>query len=403
MINTALLCAALSGCADQQPTAPKLLPPLARSSSVTFSSFFTAWSQSYRSAPIQSQVFALDVRQERQFVNWFVDQQTLAFARANPGRLYIDGDEPDQYCASMTSYDYAGMYHDFVIALRGADPTARVSPAGFAEPNPHCCPGYPDIPCSETHGIAYAEQFYSAYIQRYGSAPPVNEWRFHDFGVVFEVGDMNGWWGRVDKEASWSINHGAPMVLGGWGLHGWPAKESSAAFQEHLKQAMGRIMNDKRILSAAYWSYEPWVESPRPLANADGSLTTEGKTYSNPLTDIPTDARIVGGSANGTAKLRWSNTTIAWATEVEFWVQAPGSSTFTYHNSELIGGPGATQSPSAVFNVGDNVKARVRYYNAFGQAPWSAFSNTILLTPSGSGTEGGVLGKRPFVCILQLC
>ena len=397
MIPAALLCVIVSGCADQQtPTGPKL-PSVARTYDVPFNKFFVAWSQSYSSSPIQTQMFALDTRQDRQFVNWYVDQQALSFARANPGRLYIDGDEPDQYCT--TAYDYAGTYHDFVVAIRSADPTARVSPAGFSEPNPHCCP-VPDVPCSNMHGIAYADQFYSAYLQRYGVAPPVNEWRFHDFGVAFADGDLNGWWARVDSEAAWSVAHGANMVLGSWGFHGW--REPVPAFQEHLKQAMGRLSNDSRINGAVYWSYEAWIESPRPLANSDGSLTPEGQTYANPLTDIPTDVKIVG-SANGNAKLLWSNTTSAWAAEAEFWVQAPGSSSFVYHNTELVAGPGATHSPSVVFNVGDSVKARVRYYNVFGQAAWSSFSNTVLLAQTASGPEGGVPGKRPLFCILQLC
>jgi len=402
MIPAALLCVVAAGCADQQSATGPRVPSVAPTYSATTARFFTAWSQSFRSGVIQTQIFGLDVRQDRQFVNWYVDQQTLAFARANPGRLYIDGDEPDQYCTTWSASDYAGIYRDFVVAIRGADPTARLSPAGFAEPNPHCCPGYPDIPCAEAHGISYADQFYSAYVQRYGVAPPVDEWQFHDFAVSFDVGDINGWMARVEKEASWSVAHGAPMFLGGWGLHGWPAKESSAAFQEHLKQAMGRLMNDKRIVGAAYWSYEPWVDSPRPLANADGSLTAEGVTYANPLSDVPVDMTL-SGSSNGSAKLRWRNTTSAWSAEAEFWVQAAGSSSFVYKKTELIASSGANQTPSVAFNNGDVVKARVRYYNALGQAAWSSFSNAVSMTQTASGPDGGVPAKRPLLCSLQLC
>jgi hypothetical protein len=398
IIPAALLGVILSGCAEVQPTSTKPLS-VASTQATSFTTFFNAWSQNFTDGPIRTQVFALDPRQDRQFINWYVDEQAQAFARAYPGRLYIDGDEPDQYCTS--AYDYAGMYHDFVVAIRAADPTARVSPAGFAEPNGHCCPN-PTVACSEVHGIAYANQFYSVYIQRYGVAPPVNEWRFHDFGVTFAPGDMNGWWGRVDAEAAWSVAHGANMVLGGWGLHGWPGWESTAAFQEHLKIAMGRLMNDKRINGASYWSYEPWVESPRPLANADGSLTTEGQTYANPLTDVPVSVTLAA-SANGTAKLQWGNSTNAWGAEAEFWAAAPGSQTFVYRSTELVSGAGATQSPSVKFNAGESVRARVRYYNVFAQAPWSSFSNTVVLAQAASGSEGGVPGKRPLFCKLQLC
>jgi hypothetical protein len=144
MIPAALLCVIVSGCADQQPTGPNQqptgpkLPRVARSVGIPFDKFFVAWSQSYSSGPIETQMFALDSRQDRQYAGWWPDQRVLSFASANPGHLYINGDEPDQAC--MSPYDYAGIYHDFVAGVRGADPTARVSPAGFAEPNHYCCP-----------------------------------------------------------------------------------------------------------------------------------------------------------------------------------------------------------------------------------------------------------------------
>src|SRR6266513_759939 len=127
MIPAALLCVIVSGCADQQPTAPTL-PRVARTSNVPFNRFFIARSHSYSSSPIQTQVFELATRQDRQVCGYYVYQNVLSFAAANPGRLYFNGDEPDQYC--VAPYDYAGVYRDFVTAVLGADPTARVSPAG---------------------------------------------------------------------------------------------------------------------------------------------------------------------------------------------------------------------------------------------------------------------------------
>ena len=398
IIPAALLCVIVSACADQQPTGPNQqltgpkLPRVARINDLPFNKFFVAWSQSYSSSPIQTQMFALDTRQDRQYGGFAPYLSVLSFASANPGRLYINGDEPDQYCIAPD--DYASIYHDFVAAVRDADPTARFSPAGFAEPNYYCCPPPAEEPClSSMHSIGYADQFYNAYVQRYGVAPPVNEWRFHDFGLAFAIGDVSGWWSRVDNEAAWSVSHGANMVLGAWGFLGW--SEPVSAYREHLKQAIGRLISDKRINGAVYWSYEPWKDSPRYLANDDGSLTPEGQTYANPLTDIPTTVKIAG-SANGQAKLRWSNTTSAWAAEVEFWVQAPGSNSFVYHNTELLTGPGATQTPFVAFNIGDSVKARVRYYNLYGQAGWSSFSNTISMELAG-------FGKSPLLCFWQLC
>jgi len=393
MIPAALLCIVVSACADQQPTAPKV-PQIARSYDVPFNRFFIAWSQTYSSSGLQTQLFALDTRQDRQYSPFVANQSVLSFASANPGRLYFDGDEPDQYC--LAPDDYAVMYHDFVAAIRGADPTARVSPAGFAEPNDHCCPVpiAEDAPCPDrtsNHSVSYADRFYNAYVQRYGVAPTVNEWRFHDFGIFIPIGDVNAWYARVDKEASWAVSHGANMVLGAWGFNAWD--EPVPVVQEHMKQAMALILNDKRINGAVYWSYQPWEHSRYYLVNDEGSLTPAGQTFVNPLTDIPTGVEVVG-SANRHAKLRWSNTTAAWATEVEFWVQAAGSNSFVYRNTELIASPGGTETPLVAFNPGDNVRGRVRYYNVYGQAAWSPFSNTVSM---GKTTKG------PRFCVLLSC
>lgn len=399
MIPAALLCVIVSGCADQQPTGPELqrAPRVARDDNVPFNKFFVAWSQNFSPGPIQTQSFALDARQNRQWGNLFVEQSLLSFASANPGRLYINADEPDQWC--ITPDDYARIYNEFVKLVRATDPTARVSPAGFAEPNGRCCPPGDEACQSRMHSIGYADQFYNAHVQRFGVAPTVSEWRFHDFGLAFATGDMDGWWARVDKAAAWSVSHGANMVLGAWGFHGW--NESAPAYQEYLKRAMGRLMNDPRINEAVYWSREVWAGERHYLVNADGSLTPAGQTYVNPLTDIPAGVTITD-SASGLAKLRWSNTTSAWATEAEFWVQAPGSNSFVYRKTALVAGPGAAQTPLAEFNAGESVKGRVRYYNDYGQAAWSPFSNAVLMESGGVPTNGKAKSRKgPLFCFLS--
>jgi hypothetical protein len=398
MIPAALLCAIVPGCADQQLTSPGPVPRVARDQNVPFNKFFVSWSESFNSSPIETQQFALDARQSRQFAPFSATAEVLDFARANPGRIYFDGDEPDQWCIAPS--DYAVMYHDFVVNIRSADPTARVSPAGFAEPNWHCCPEEDKECMQQRHGIGYATDFWNAYVRIYGVGPPVNEWRFHDFALGTALGDMDDWWYRVNRLAAWSVAHGANMVLGVWGFTGW--RESDAAFQEHLKQAMGRLMNDPRINEAVYWSHEALIHSVRPLVNPDGSLTPEGQTFANPLTDIPTGVTLVG-AANGRANLQWSNTTAAWAAEAEFWVKGRGSNSFVYGKTQLVAGPGGTQTPLATFAIGDSVKARVRYYNRFGQAAWSSFSNTVSMS-LGEFEANNKTGSRksPRFCFLPI-
>ncbi len=395
LIPAALLCVIASACSDQQPMAPgadRELPRIARTENVAFNKFFVAWSRNWSASPIETQNFSLDTRLARQFGGLWPEQPVLDFARANPGRLYINGDEPDQYC--IPPYEYAGIFHHFVTTVRSVDPTARFSPAGVAEPNDRCCPEPVEEPCRQRmHSTGYMGDFYAAYIQRFGAPPPVAEWRFHDFGLTVQPGDVAGWWARVDQKAAWSVAHGANMVLGAWAFHRW--KDAGPHYPEYMKQAMGRLMNDTRINQAVYWSYESWAGEAHHLANDDGSLTLAGRTHANPLTDVPAGLKIVG-SADGQASLRWKNTTAAWGAEAEFWVQAPGSNSFAYRKTELVSSPATTQTPFAEFNVGDLVKARVRYYNRYGQGTWSGYSNIVQLSSTGSG-------KRPRFCFSLLC
>ena len=384
MIPAALVCMMVSACADQEPLGPEISQRIARNQSVSFDRFFVAWSENYSSSPIQMQLFTLDPRQERQFAD-FADERTLAFARAYPGRLYINGDEPDQYCAPPS--EYAVVYHDFVAGIKAVDPTARFSPAGFAEPNYKCCPLPDDVyaPCwSEKHSIGYAQQFYDSYKQRYGVAPPVDEWRFHDFGLAYGPGDVDGWWWRVGQAAHWSVTHGANMVLASWGFMGWRIPESE--YREYMKRAIGLLMSDSRINGAVYWSYMQWLGNPHYLVHGDESLTGVGQTYVNPLTDIPVDVAAVEAE-NGQAKLQWTNTTAAWSAEVEFWVQPPGASSFVYSKTERVASPGAAQTAFLSFTGGYTVKGRVRYYNPYGQADWSSFSNAVVMKASEVSTN----------------
>lgn len=236
------------------PPAPPRIP---------LAQFFTAWSQSYKASPIATQTFSLNTRQARQFVDWYVTEATLAFARSNRGQLYIIGDEPDQFC--MTPTEYADIYHTAVMQIRAVDPSARFSPSGFAEPNHYC-----DY---SNHSTVYAQKFYDSYVQQFKESPPVAEWRFHDFALDIAPGDLESWWARVEKMAEWSVAHGANMVLASWGFLGWREMD-----QEQLRHAM-RILNaDTRINSAVWWSLEPWLDTTHPL-EANGALTEYGKTY----------------------------------------------------------------------------------------------------------------------------
>jgi len=364
-----------SSCVEQDPVGIKSVH--VKSSFVSTDPFFVAWSASFVSSPIQTQWWGgTDSREYRQYTGGTADAGLLAFATANPGRLYVAGDEPDQACTSP--YNYAGSYHDFVAAIRGADPTARFSPAGFGDPNSNCCPPGPRTSCwDQMHSTGYAQQVYDNYTARYGVAPPVDEWRFHDWGNWCND-DVGCWYSHVSGEAAWSVSHGANMVLGSWGFIGWDTNYTNTPlYLSEIKQAMALLLNDTRINQAAWWSYEN-TGYAHYLKNPDGTLRQEGQQYTIVLpTDIPSSVTLVG-SAGGHAKLQWTNPFAGWQTEAEFWVQPGGVGSYVYSNTDLVA-PGATQTPVDAFTLGDRVKGRARYYNRLGAGPWSAFSNVVLM------------------------
>lgn len=341
--------------------------------------FFKAWdwNGNWRTSPTQSQLPFLDARQYRQLAPAVVDQATRDFASANPGKLYINGDEPDQSCVSPS--DYAVRYHSFVTDIRSADPTAHVSPAGFAEYN-SACPGAP-------HAIAYAQQFYDAYSQLYGGAPPVDEWRFHDLGLgscCNNGADTTAWKDSVSTKAAWSVSHGAHMVLGTWGFADWDAgsgwNEPLSVFLVYLKQMMLFLQRDGRINQAVWCSFEKADQAGcgKHWLDSSGVQTQEGYAYQwYPPAQIPSAASAAGASG-GRVRIQWTNTSTDWPIVVEIWVKPSGSITFSL-NQQVYVGAGGTNTGYLFFNPGDQVRGKARYYNGATTGEWSAFSNTVLV------------------------
>lgn len=113
---------------------------------------FVAWTYGdYRTSPITTyKATGLVPDAYRQYAGSSPIATVLEFAAAHPGKLYVHDDEPDQYCVPPATY--AQSYHDFVTQIRAVDPTAKFSPAGFAEPNGEC---------GGIHSVHYAEMFWN--------------------------------------------------------------------------------------------------------------------------------------------------------------------------------------------------------------------------------------------------
>jgi hypothetical protein len=262
--------------------------------------FFSAWTWDgpYRTSPVVTQRYnRLDAQQDRQHFNdggWGINAtidgiNVRDFAAANPGKLYIFGDEPNG-AGTYTAEDYATHYHTFVMCMwygdygaypdgcagqPAVDPTARIAPAGFSELN---AAGDADF------GIPYADAFYWSYYWRWGP-PPVAEWTFHNLALTergFWASDefMPRWESNVRSVADWAANHGAPMVLGSWSLDvdGGLAANGDITYLSRLHEAQQWLAANPKIGLTRYLVYD--AESPdHPLAHPDGSLTAEGETF----------------------------------------------------------------------------------------------------------------------------
>jgi len=104
------------------------------------------------------------------------DAETLAaIARANPGSLWLIGNEPDvKWQDNVEPAAYARLYHQAYTAIKGADPTARVAIGGVSQPTPL--------------RMRYLEAVLAAYRDQFGAAMPIDVWNVHNFILREERG-----------------------------------------------------------------------------------------------------------------------------------------------------------------------------------------------------------------------
>lgn len=87
---------------------------------------------------------------------------------ANPGAMWILGNEPDRYGQDgQTAAEYAVFYHDAYTFLKNRDPSSRVAIGGVVQPTPL--------------RLRYLDLILAEYQQRYGVAMPVEIWDIHNF------------------------------------------------------------------------------------------------------------------------------------------------------------------------------------------------------------------------------
>ena len=91
-----------------------------------------------------------------------------AAADANPGSLWIIGNEPDViWQDNATPTEYAQVYHELYTFLKARDPSCQVAIGGISQPTPL--------------RLRYLDMILEAYQSFYGQKMPVDVWNIHAF------------------------------------------------------------------------------------------------------------------------------------------------------------------------------------------------------------------------------
>jgi hypothetical protein len=98
-------------------------------------------------------------------------------ARANPGSLWLIGNEPDvKWQDNVEPRVYASLYHAAYTAIKNADPTSQVAIGGVTQPSPL--------------RMRYLDMVLEEYRQQFGAPMPIDVWNIHNF-ILRE--ERNSW------------------------------------------------------------------------------------------------------------------------------------------------------------------------------------------------------------------
>jgi hypothetical protein len=100
--------------------------------------------------------------------------------RANPGALWLIGNEPDSIydCSPIMPDLYAEIYHDFYTFIRANDPVARIAIGGIVQPSPL--------------RLAYLDEVLNHYQAEYGVPLPTDLWNIHLYAFQEIANDASG-------------------------------------------------------------------------------------------------------------------------------------------------------------------------------------------------------------------
>jgi hypothetical protein len=231
-----------------------------------------------------------------------------AVAQANPGSLWLVGNEPDvRWQDSTTPAAYATVYHQVYAAIKAADPTAVVAVGGVSQPTPL--------------RMRYLDAVLASYRQQFGVEMPVDVWNVHNFilreergswgvdippgipdsqGILYEIddsGNLDLFRQQIVAFRRWMADRGyqnRPLIVSEYGIpmpedYGFPAERvvgfltgSFDYFLSAADPAVGYPADSYRLVQLWCWyslsdvNYNGYLFDP-----ATGEMTAVGHGWAS--------------------------------------------------------------------------------------------------------------------------
>jgi hypothetical protein len=220
------------------------------------------------------------------------DMDTIrSAADANPGSLWIIGNEPDViWQDNATPAEYAQVYHDLYTFLKGRDPSCQVAIGAISQPTPL--------------RLRYLDMILEAYEGLYGQKMPVDVWNIHAFilreekdswgvdippgisdtkGILYEIedhGDLEIFKQHIVDFRRWMKKQGErdkPLIISEYGIlmpedYGFPYEmvrdfmyESFDYFSMAIDDDLGYPADGNRLVQR--WAWYSLSDTRYPTGN----------------------------------------------------------------------------------------------------------------------------------------
>lgn len=257
-------------------------------------------------------LYKIPASQRSQVVESITGTALIDNLRANPGALWLIGNEPDSIynCGPIIPELYAELYHEFYTFIKTYDPSARVAIAGIVQPSPL--------------RLEYLDKVLNHYQLLYGQKLPTALWNIHDYafrevagsygagvppGASSNVGwtydllqwmDVNLWVQNLRAMRQWMADRGErdkPLIITEFGQvvpdgYCWSGfcytpqvsrdtlQASISRFLTETDALVGYPADGNRLVQ--FWAWYPLYDSyyGGDLVNTDGSLTLAGTAFS---------------------------------------------------------------------------------------------------------------------------